>query len=144
MILQRSAHLVRVAGVFLLLRAAALFASDPVHRWQIDSFRAFSEGSLPDGGVNVYMAADGTLRLINAFDFNQDGLPDIFLPCNHAYGEKVDLSIYWVQPGYSSEHMTRLPTEGWKDADVADVYRVSLIEMVVLKYIVCTRTAIYA
>jgi hypothetical protein len=70
----------------LVLGAAGLSGGSPSERWQLDSFRDFSEGSLPDGGVNIYAAANGTVRLINAFDLNLDGLPDIFLPCNHAYG----------------------------------------------------------
>jgi len=122
----------------LILTAALAVASslpasaDPALRWQLDSFRAFSEGSLPDGGANIYIASDGTVRLINAFDFNSDGLPDIFLPCNHAYGEMIDLAIYWDQPGYGLQHVSHLPTEGGKDAAVADFNRDGFADLVVV------------
>ena len=116
----------------LVLGAVALPGGSPPERWQMDSFRAFAEGSLPDGGVNIYTAANGTVRLINAFDLNLDGLPDIFLPCNHAYGEKVDLSIYWDQPGYSKDHVARLPTEGGEDAAVSDLNRDGFPDLIVV------------
>ena len=113
--------LLRAALAALAFTSARLPAAEPARRWQLDSFRAFSEGTLPDGGVNIYTAADGTVRLINSFDLNWDGLPDIFLPGVHGKSNKVDLSIYWDQPGYSPQHVTRLPTEGGRAAAVADL-----------------------
>ena len=124
--------LLRAALAALAFTSVRLPAAEPALRWQLDSFRAFSEGTLPDGGVNIYAAADGTMRLINAFDFNRDGLPDILLPSNHAQGEIIDLSIYWDQPGYSTKQVTRLPTEGGKDAAVADLNRDGHLDLVVV------------
>ncbi|MBL9213893.1 MAG: VCBS repeat-containing protein [Opitutaceae bacterium] len=122
----------RAAGAACVLAAASLpTAAQPV-RWQLDSFRAFSEGTLPDAGADIYAAADGTVRLINAFDFNRDGRPDIFLPCNHAYGEMIDLAIYWDQPGYGLQQVSHLPTEGGKDAAVADFNRDGFLDLVVV------------
>lgn len=100
--------------------------------WTIDSFRQFSEGAFSDSGVNLYAAADGTVRLINAFDFNRDGLPDIFLPSNGSDSSVVDLSIYWDKPGYDPKSPTRLPTEGGKDAAVADLNRDGWPDLVVV------------
>ena len=136
--------LLRAALAALAFTSARLPAAEPARRWQLDSFRAFSEGTLPDGGVNIYTAADGSVRLINAFDFNRDGLPDIFLPCSHAHGEMIDLSIYWDQPGYSPEHVTRLPTEGGKDAAVADLNRDGFPDLVVVSNYNGTKTDLNA
>lgn len=124
----RSPHSLVVA-LGLGLIAVSLSGAE---RWKLDTFREFAEGSLPDAGVNIYPASDGTLRLINAFDFNRDGRPDIFLPCNHAYGETVDLSIYWDQPGYGLHSVGRLPTEGGEDATVADLNRDGWPDLVVV------------
>ena len=114
------------------LGAATLAAAHPGQRWELNSFREFAEGTLSDGGVNSLIAADGTLRLINAFDLNRDGLPDIFLPSNGADSSVVDLSIYWDQPGYDPKDVTRLPTEGGKDAAVADLNRDGWPDLVVV------------
>lgn len=113
-------------------------------RWTTDSFRDFSAGTMPDGGVNVYASADGTVRLINAFDLNRDGRPDIFLPCNHAYGETVDLAIYWDQPGYGLQNVTHLPTEGGEDAAVADFNRDGYLDLVVVSSYNGARTELNA
>jgi len=116
----------------LLFVTAPLNAADSGLRWELNTFRDFAEGSLPDGGVNIYTAADGTVRLINAFDFNSDGRPDIFLPCNHAYGEMIDLTIYWDQAGYGLQQVSHLPTEGGKDAAVADFNHDDFQDLVVV------------
>lgn len=131
MLLHRSRPF-RFACASFTLSAVALFGSETSQRWHLDSFRAFSEGTFTDSGVNMYAAADGTLRLINGFDLNGDGLPDAFFPTNHAYGEKVDLSIFWDQPGYSLAKKTQLPTEGGQDAAVADLNRDGHPDLVVL------------
>ena len=127
----RPSYSVGLACCFLF-SAIRLPAGDASLHWRFDSFRAFSEGTLPDGGVNIYPAADGTVRLINAFDLNRDGLPDIFLPSTHGYGNKVDLSIYWDQPGYSPEHVTRLPTDGGRAVAVADLNHDGYPDLVVI------------
>jgi hypothetical protein len=47
-------------------------------------------------------------------------------------GEKVDLSIYWDQPGYSKDHVARLPTEGGKDVAVSDLNRDGFQDLIVV------------
>jgi hypothetical protein len=121
-----------LAGASLALWAGSASSAIAGERWHLDSFRAFAEGAFADSGVNGYVAADGSLRLINALDLNGDGLPDAFFPTNHAYGEKVDLSIFWDQPGYSLARRTQLPTEGGQDAAVADLNRDGHPHLVVL------------
>lgn len=132
MMLLRRSLFIRFTCASFALGASALFAFGTNQRWHLDSFRAFSEGTFADGGVNMYAAANGTLRLINGLDLNGDGLPDAFFPTNHAYGEKVDLSIFWDQPGYSLAKKSHLPTEGGQDAAVGDLNRDGLPDLVVL------------
>src|SRR5690606_26845438 len=110
---------------------AASLSAAPA-RWHVDSFRDWAEGTFSDSGANIYAAADGSLRLINGYDFNDDGLPDVFLPSNGSDSSVVDLSIYWDQPGYDAEHVTRLPTEGGKDAAAADLNRDGWMDLVVV------------
>ena len=52
-------------------------------RWVDDSFQDFSQGLLDDGGHNLYVARDGTLRTINRFDLNDDGHLDVLFNCTH-------------------------------------------------------------
>jgi hypothetical protein len=48
-----------------------------------DRFEDFAAGSLDDGGNNLYVARDGTLRTINRFDLNDDGHLDLLFNCTH-------------------------------------------------------------
>lgn len=129
--------------VFLSTLAAitpATGAEITTRQWKLDSFRDFAQGRFEDSGVNDYAAADGTLRLINAFDFNRDGRPDAFFPSTHAHNEKADLSIYWNDHGYSAQKRTWLPTEGGRDAAVADLNRDGFPDLVVVNSFDGTRT----
>ena len=58
--------------VFLLVLVSVLAANtkDVQNVWQDTSFSDFVEGTLTDGGANTYVAADGTIRLINVWDLN--------------------------------------------------------------------------
>jgi hypothetical protein len=57
-----------IVGLLLIAGAAVCV---PQHgernqSWKVRSFLDFSEGSVADGGANTYVAADGSVRLINA------------------------------------------------------------------------------
>ncbi len=62
--------------------AAPAFAADPI-RFVDDSFGDFLQGTIDDGGHNLYAAHDGTLRTINRFDLNGDGHLDVIFNCTH-------------------------------------------------------------
>jgi FG-GAP-like repeat len=48
-----------------------------------DRFEDFAAGTPDDGGNNLYVARDGTLRTINRFDLNGDGYLDLLFNCTH-------------------------------------------------------------
>ena len=56
-----------LAGIALLAVAWAIHAFPPVNKgiWTTSNFLDFIEGTLVDGGVNTYIASDGSVRLIN-------------------------------------------------------------------------------
>jgi len=89
--------------------------------WTTAGFLGFSQGTLEDGGANTYVAADGTLRLINLWDLNNDGNIDLVFPSTHDNNEKVDLYIYWNKHGFSANQRTQLPTDGANSVNVADL-----------------------
>ena len=81
--------------------------------WTSDTFFDFSDGTCADGGVNTYVSADGTVRLINLWDFNNDGNFDLPVACAQDHDERVELFIYWAdETGFSPKRLTPLPTEG--------------------------------
>src|SRR5438105_12603427 len=55
--------------VTMLAAGAGLRArSTGAREWRTASYLDFAEGSCADGGANTYVAADGTVRLINLWD----------------------------------------------------------------------------
>src|SRR2546430_17539512 len=55
--------------------------------WRTGTFMDRVDGALGDGGANTYVAADGTVRLINLTDLTNDGNIDIVCPADHAYNQ---------------------------------------------------------
>ena len=88
--------------------------------WTETSFRDFSDGTLADGGANTYVSADGSIRLINQLDLDQDGLIDLVLPGSHDNNFQVDSWIYWGGDGFSASSRTALPGEGAAGSAIAD------------------------
>jgi hypothetical protein len=89
--------------------------------WKTSGFLGFIDGTLSDGGANTYIAADGTIRLINLWDLNGDGNLDVVFPSTHDNHEKLPLSIYWNKRGFSPNQRTELPTDGGKAVAIADL-----------------------
>jgi len=90
--------------------------------WTTSGFLDFSDGTLADGGVNTYIAADGTIRLFNLWDLNNDGNFDLPVACPQDHDESVDLFIYWADDkGYDPARRTRLPTTGAIGGAAADL-----------------------
>ena len=100
--------------------------------WITSSFMDFIDGSLSDGGVNTYISADGSIRLINLRDLNNDGNLDIPVCGSQGYNEAVDLFIYWSdKKGFSRDNKSRLPTAGAVAVTAADLNKDGYIELLV-------------
>jgi hypothetical protein len=108
--------------------------------WTTATFLVFVEGELVDGGANSYVAADGSIRLINLYDLNQDGNVDVVFPSTHDNSEAIDLFIYWGKNGFGLANRTNLPTAGAKDVAIADLNQDSYPDLVVANRFDGTRT----
>lgn len=108
--------------------------------WTTSTFLDFVEGELVDGGANSYVAADGSIRLINLYDLNQDGNVDVVFPSTHDNSEAIDLFIYWGKNGLNPQNRTSLPTEGAKDVAIADLNQDGYPDLVVANRFDGTRT----
>lgn len=117
------AHLVILGGLVAVftpaIRAAEAVPSRKV--WRSASFLDRVDGTLGDGGANTYVAADGTVRMINVTDLNQDGNIDIVCPTDHDYDQVVPISIFWSKSGFAADRVTRLPANGGRGFAVADL-----------------------
>ena len=116
----------RAARFTIPILLAALWTVAPGNgesnrEWTTSSFMDFVDGALTDGGANTYVGADGTVRLINLWDLNDDGQLDLLFPSSHDHNEKVDLFIYWGRSGFDPAGRTRLPSNGGKAVAIADL-----------------------
>ncbi len=81
-----ASHFLRIAAATFLLGGA--FASGlrgANVTWIDDSFADFAQGRLDASGQNLYVAHDGSLRIIHRFDLNQDGWIDLLFNGTHDY-----------------------------------------------------------
>ncbi len=115
----------RIAIPILLaaLWTFALGETGSNREWKTSSFLDFVDGALTDGGANTYVGADGTVRLVNLWDLNDDGRLDLLFPSSHDHNEKVDLFIYWGNSGFDPAGRTRLPSNGGRAVAIADLNR---------------------
>ena len=94
---RRSALFVTAASLLLLLLPLVVHADDALwtrHR----SFEDFREGTLPDGGQNVYVSRSGRLQTINRQDLNLDGEIDLLFTQDHDHVYAPDALLYWGSP----------------------------------------------
>jgi len=90
--------------------------------WFQTNFLEFIAGTLADGGANTYVAADGSVRLINTWDLNGDSFLDLVFPSSHDNNLGVDSFIYWGgKGGFSPGLRTNLPGDGAVGVAVADL-----------------------
>ena len=95
----------------LVLAQGVVFSAEK--SWSSSTFLDFVDGTMSDGGVNTYVAADGTVRLINLWDLNNDGNFDIPIACGQDHDEETETFVYWAdQDGFSPHRRTELPTDG--------------------------------
>ena len=113
--------------------------------WSQMSFLDFATGSLADGGANTYVAADGTVRLINQWDLNGDGFLDIVFPSSHDNNLGVDSFIYWGgKDGFNANRKTRLPGDGAAGVAVADLNKDGFPDVVLVNEFNGTKTELHS
>ena len=59
------------------------------------SFEDFSAGSLGNSGANLYVSRRGRVQVINRWDLNQDGWPDVVMSNSHDFMDAIDALVYW-------------------------------------------------
>jgi len=100
--------------------------------WSTSNFLDFADGSFSDGGVNTYVTADGTVRLINQWDLDNDGNIDVVLPNDHNHNDRVDLFIYPGKKGrFDANLWKQLPTDGGQAVAIVDLNLDGHLELVV-------------
>jgi len=121
-------------------------------------FEAFRLGQLGNSGANLYVSRAGRVEVINKWDLNEDGYPDLLMSNDHDQFEAVDAFIYWGgTQGFSSllpplwkemplaqvlfdlaDHpprVTRLPAFGGGKSAIADFNRDGYPDIVFCNYI---------
>ena len=88
--------------------ASAAAAGEPIFRHS--GFAQLSQGELGNAGQNLFVSARGGLKLINWFDLDRDGYPEIIINNEHNPYESVDGLIYFQHP--TDGFRSLLPIQG--------------------------------
>jgi len=136
-------RVVLFSATLLLVVAASQLSQKSerkLERWTQTTFLDFVEGTLSDGGANSYVAADGSIRLINQWDLNGDGFVDLSFPSSHDNNYGVDSYIYWGGSSYLAKSPTRLPGNGANAQTIADLNKDGLPDIVIANEFNGTKT----
>lgn len=83
-------------GIILNSAFAGLPAVEPIFRHA--GFEQLSRGELGNAGQNLYVSRRGELKLINWFDLDFDGYPELVINNDHSPYENSDSLIYYQHP----------------------------------------------
>ena len=136
-------RVVLFSATLLLVVAASQLSQKSerkLERWTQTTFLDFVEGTPSDGGANSYVAADGSIRLINQWDLNGDGFVDLSFPSSHDNNYGVDSYIYWGGSSYLAKSPTRLPGNGANAQTIADLNKDGLPDIVIANEFNGTKT----
>ena len=114
-------------------------------RRTLTSYLDFAGGTLSDGGANMYVAADGSVRLINQWDLNGDGCLDLVFSSSHDNNLGVDSVIYWGGTnGFDASNRTPLPGDGAAGLAVADLNNDGFPEVIIANEFNGTKTELHS
>ncbi|MDA0347317.1 MAG: VCBS repeat-containing protein [Verrucomicrobia bacterium] len=83
-------------GIFLFTTITHLSAAESIFRHA--GFGQLSKGELGNAGQNLIVSPRGELKLINWFDLDRDGFPEIVINNDHSPYENSDSLIYYQHP----------------------------------------------
>ena len=67
--------------------------------WTENTFEDFRDGEFLDAGSNLYVSAGGRIQMINRWDLNNDGHPDLVIPAGHGHTEHERTFVYLNKAG---------------------------------------------
>jgi hypothetical protein len=96
------------------------------------SFADFSDGTMPRSLGNLYVSADGAVRVVRTSDLNDDGRPDlVFSNFTNGTLRALDSFVYFgAEDGFSAEARAALPTFGSIDNAIADLDADGFVDLV--------------
>lgn len=83
-------------GIIFHSAILTLPAAETVFRHE--GFEQLSTGELGNAGQNLYVSHGGQLKLINWFDLDRDGYPELMINNDHSPYENSDSLIYYQHP----------------------------------------------
>lgn len=92
---KQSLGLACIWGIFFSA-ISCLSATETLFRHS--GFEQLSRGELGNAGQNLFVSQRGELKLINWFDFDRDGLPELVINNDHSPFENSDSLIYYQHP----------------------------------------------
>lgn len=108
----------------LLLAFILVQAAPAEEAWVQETFSDFRQGEAEDGGVNLYVTAQGSVRSIYTFDYNQDGANDVLFVNAHNTDYAPPTYIYMnTSEGLDLRYRWALLNDGTASGVVADLNR---------------------
>ena len=94
----RPSQWLRLAGIGIILHSAisSLPAAESIFHHA--GFEQLSRGELGNAGQNLIVSRRGELKLINWFDLDHDGYPELVINNDHSPYENSDSLIYYQHP----------------------------------------------
>jgi hypothetical protein len=95
---QQSPNRMRLAclGILVHVSILGLLAEEPVFHHA--GFEQLSKGEFGNAGQNLFVSKNGELKLINWFDLDRDGYPELMINNDHSPYENSDSLIYYQHP----------------------------------------------
>ena len=111
---------ISVAGLCFILTGLQCCVSADAQTFVDDSQADFVAGTFDDGGHNYYAATDGSLRIINRFDLNEDGYIDLLFNCTHNTYQMLPASAGLVGADRIG-HTAQIAVEGSQRSAISDL-----------------------